>query len=175
MKSSRKVIILIPPLLIGVTVLLVVFSYQYQKIQGTTNAIVTETPASTMDVVVTAPLPDAVSENPGPSPDESTSTTVIACTAEAKQCPDGSYVGRSGPNCEFAECESGVSRGTLFCSEESREAEVCAEIYAPVCADLKVECITAPCEPVPTDYVNSCFACAEERVQSYISGECASS
>ncbi|MFA5186250.1 MAG: hypothetical protein WC551_07215 [Patescibacteria group bacterium] len=28
----------------------------------------------------------------------------IACTMEAKQCPDGSYVGRSGPNCEFAAC-----------------------------------------------------------------------
>ncbi len=25
----------------------------------------------------------------------------VACTMEAKQCPDGSYVGRSGPNCEF--------------------------------------------------------------------------
>ena len=23
---------------------------------------------------------------------------------DAKQCPDGSYVGRSGPNCEFAAC-----------------------------------------------------------------------
>ena len=27
-----------------------------------------------------------------------------ACTMEAKICPDGSAVGRSGPNCEFAEC-----------------------------------------------------------------------
>lgn len=27
-----------------------------------------------------------------------------ACTQEAKQCPDGSYVGRTGPNCEFAPC-----------------------------------------------------------------------
>lgn len=27
-----------------------------------------------------------------------------ACTQEAKQCPDGSYVGRIGPNCEFAPC-----------------------------------------------------------------------
>jgi hypothetical protein len=25
----------------------------------------------------------------------------VACTAEAMQCPDGSYVGRSGPNCQF--------------------------------------------------------------------------
>ena len=28
----------------------------------------------------------------------------IACTMEAKICPDGSAVGRSGPNCEFAAC-----------------------------------------------------------------------
>lgn len=34
--------------------------------------------------------------NPNPTP--------TACTQEAKQCPDGSYVSRTGPNCEFAEC-----------------------------------------------------------------------
>ena len=28
----------------------------------------------------------------------------IACTMEAKLCPDGSYVGRTGPNCEFTPC-----------------------------------------------------------------------
>ncbi len=28
----------------------------------------------------------------------------IACTMEAKLCPDGSSVGRTGPNCEFAAC-----------------------------------------------------------------------
>ena len=28
----------------------------------------------------------------------------VACTMEAKECPDGSYVGRTGPNCEFAAC-----------------------------------------------------------------------
>jgi hypothetical protein len=30
----------------------------------------------------------------------------IACTQEAKLCPDGSYVGRTGPNCEFQACTS---------------------------------------------------------------------
>ncbi len=29
-----------------------------------------------------------------------------ACTLEAKVCPDGSSVGRTGPNCEFAVCPS---------------------------------------------------------------------
>lgn len=32
-------------------------------------------------------------------------STGIACTMEAKLCPDGkTYVGRSGPNCEFSAC-----------------------------------------------------------------------
>ena len=28
----------------------------------------------------------------------------VMCTMEARLCPDGSYVGRSGPNCEFDKC-----------------------------------------------------------------------
>jgi hypothetical protein len=28
----------------------------------------------------------------------------VACTMEAKICPDGTSVGRTGPNCEFAAC-----------------------------------------------------------------------
>lgn len=34
----------------------------------------------------------------------STTTKEIACTQEAKLCPDGSSVGRSGSNCEFTAC-----------------------------------------------------------------------
>lgn len=30
-----------------------------------------------------------------------------ACTEEAKVCPDGSSVGRTGPDCQFAECPAG--------------------------------------------------------------------
>lgn len=32
----------------------------------------------------------------------------IACTMEAKLCPDGSSVGRTGPKCEFAPCPTGA-------------------------------------------------------------------
>lgn len=28
----------------------------------------------------------------------------VFCTLDAKLCPDGSYVGRVGPNCEFTAC-----------------------------------------------------------------------
>ncbi len=36
-----------------------------------------------------------------------TQNTPVACTEEAKICPDGSAVGRTGPNCEFASCPAG--------------------------------------------------------------------
>ncbi|MEK7640521.1 MAG: hypothetical protein AAB389_00795 [Patescibacteria group bacterium] len=32
----------------------------------------------------------------------------IACTMEAKMCPDGSYVGRTGPKCEFTKCPNEI-------------------------------------------------------------------
>lgn len=39
-------------------------------------------------------------ERGGPGP----FTPPVACTMEARICPDGSSVGRTGPNCEFAAC-----------------------------------------------------------------------
>lgn len=32
---------------------------------------------------------------------KSTSAQPVACTMDAKQCPDGSWVGRTGPDCQF--------------------------------------------------------------------------
>ena len=39
-----------------------------------------------------------------PTSSTSNSNNPIACTQEAKRCSDGSYVSRSGANCEFAQC-----------------------------------------------------------------------
>lgn len=36
--------------------------------------------------------------------DTNTPEPKAACTEEAKVCPDGSSVGRTGPDCAFAEC-----------------------------------------------------------------------
>lgn len=33
---------------------------------------------------------------------------VIRCTADVKQCPNGSYVGRVAPSCSFAPCPEDV-------------------------------------------------------------------
>ncbi|MEX2007147.1 MAG: PsbP-related protein, partial [Candidatus Levyibacteriota bacterium] len=36
-----------------------------------------------------------------------------ACTLEAKICPDGRSVGRSGPNCEFSQCPTAIPTPTV--------------------------------------------------------------
>jgi len=45
-----------------------------------------------------------------------------ACTLEAKECPDGSYVGRVPPNCEFAPCPppvTGCTKELMICPDGS--------------------------------------------------------
>jgi len=49
-----------------------------------------KTPPATSAPVI--PVPKKVPDKP------------VACTQEAMLCPDGSYVSRTGPNCEFAAC-----------------------------------------------------------------------
>lgn len=42
-------------------------------------------------------------------PAVATSSIPVMCTMEAKICPDGSYVGRVGPDCHFAACPGATS------------------------------------------------------------------
>ena len=49
-------------------------------------------------IYVNWPVAD-IDNNNNPSFEDS-----VYCTMDAKICPDGSYVGRVGPNCEFAPC-----------------------------------------------------------------------
>ena len=46
------------------------------------------------------------------------SSVDIDCTADVKLCSDGSYVSRTGPNCEFAPCP-GESDNSTFTIPES--------------------------------------------------------
>lgn len=59
--------------------------------------------------------------------------TEKGCTLEAKLCPDGSTVGRSGPNCEFAPCPTAASFPTAVppangdCVKAGCNGELCVE------------------------------------------------
>ena len=51
--------------------------------------------------------------------------TIKACTEEAKLCADGSAVGRTGPNCEFALCpeeKSNLHQSTKDCCTSAEKA-----------------------------------------------------
>lgn len=46
-------------------------------------------------------------------------SSMRACTDEGKVCPDGSIVGRTGPNCEFTPCKiTPCTDAKTFCESE---------------------------------------------------------
>ncbi len=101
------------------------------------------------------------------------SNNFVACTMDAKMCPDGSYVGRVAPSCEFASCPNETTASQVVsCTKEQKQAEACIEIYQPVCAPVQIQCITTPCESIPKTFGNSCEACSENNVTQYVEGAC---
>lgn len=61
---------------------------------------------------------------------------------------------------------------TKKCLPEQRNVDACIEIYQPVCGVVNVQCIKAPCDPAKETFSNSCKACANSLVSSYVEGEC---
>lgn len=177
MTKSHKVIVLIPPFLIGFTILMTFFAVRHNQNEQAMQIppLVMESATTTDVFSVTkelpppdsTPVPPVKAKLPG-RPDQADS---IACPMDAKMCADGSFVGRTAPGCAFATCPSEAQEQE--CSPESRKAEVCAEIYAPVCAAYQVQCVTTPCPPMPKTYENTCSACRDNNVLTYKEGACA--
>lgn len=51
-------------------------------------------------------------------------TTPTVCQMDAMMCPDGSAVGRQGPNCEFAPCPAPSDGEPVACT---KDAKVCPD------------------------------------------------
>lgn len=108
-------------------------------------------------------------------PTKSGGAVSVACTMDAKICPDGSAVGRSGPTCQFAACPIVIGAptpATHMCTADEKSTKICTKEYAPVCGAVAVQCIKAPCPPVPETFSNGCSACAQGNVLSYEKGIC---
>ena len=71
--------------------------------------------------------------------------SAAACTAEAMVCPDGSAVGRTGPNCEFTPCPTPAATSTppgpAACTMDAR---ICPD-GSGVGRDGSRNCAFSPC------------------------------
>lgn len=73
---------------------------------------------------------------------------VVACTMEAKMCPDGSYVGRIGPSCEFAPCPSVVMPIETSMTLEAHLGETVSAFGAVITPEVVLEDSRCPVDVV---------------------------
>lgn len=74
----------------------------------------------------------------------------VACTLDAKICPDGSYVSRVGPDCEFEECPDPVP--TLYDEPADTSAD------EPVPQEDNIRGAFNPLDPVPFSIIVAVLA-----------------
>ena len=79
-----------------------------------------------------------------------------ACTEEAKLCPDGSYVGRSGPDCTFTACPKETASDAWKSITDSATG-----ITFQYPEKLATEYIHATAWPPKISMIQTPFACAE--------------
>ncbi len=87
---------------------------------------------------------------------------MVACTKEAKVCPDGSSVGRTGPGCQFAPCPGETNPDDVSdraAKPAVRPPQVMCTMEAKICPDgsgvgrTGPNCEFAPC-PGESGYVS---------------------
>ena len=83
-----------------------------------------------------------------------------ACTQEAKLCPDGSSVGRAGPNCEFAPCPSESLCEGGACPSETKE--ICDNFCGDgVCQEIVCMAVGCPCPETKESCPQDCAKTGE--------------
>jgi len=109
------------------------------------------------------------------------------CCQSVGDFPDSCLVGSCGCSLESSHevkaCDCGPgkcfdgkkclsTKEITFCTEKDRTADVCFDLYDPVCAKVNIQCIKAPCDPVYQTFSNPCEACKNLLVELYTRGEC---
>ena len=87
------------------------------------------------------------------------------CTQEAKLCPDGSYVGRTGPDCEFAACPAENGNGLWKTITDGKTG---ATFQYP--ERLLTEYIHAIDWPPQVQILNQPFSCTEAGLETAPAG-----
>ncbi len=91
-------------------------------------AVTLDANAVTLSTTSIASTPNPTpTPNSTPTPSPTPTPNQIACTMEAMQCPNGSYVSRQGPTCAFAACPVITSQPSIS-SADGRKAALQAQL-----------------------------------------------
>lgn len=101
---------------------------------------------------------------------------LTACTIGVNQNNDNAtnQTNDSGSGTDLGQ-DNQTTTGDMIrysCTDSQRNADVCYEIYKPVCGWFnasKIQCIKYPCAQT---FSNDCFACQNPNVAYYTEGEC---
>lgn len=100
-------------------------------------------------------IPSTLKPQPTPEP--------VFCTQDAKQCPDGSWVGREGPNCEFTPCPTLTDQVTPSVSQTNCSSDSDCGLNICQCMSVRKEFIkikdkicTRECPGEPKCINNQC-------------------
>ena len=76
---------------------------------------------------------------------------VVACTMEAKLCPDGSYVGRTGPNCEFSACPTTATSTSIGTPAGGPllTGELIGQVTTSPTCPVQTTTVSSTCAPKP--------------------------
>lgn len=91
-----------PFIYVGILAVIAVAGLGYhlvpEKYTHQPSSVLEDVPNASSTPVVAQPV---TPQNPNPVANPTPTPEPVACTMDAMMCPDGSYVGRSGPNCQF--------------------------------------------------------------------------
>lgn len=90
-----------------------------------------------------------------PMVNQNTNDNQIVCTAEAKQCGDGSYVSRTGQNCEFTACPEELMDYTGWLAGTDSQAQIAFQ-YPP---SLSAHYISSATWPPKLSVSDEAYAC----------------
>jgi hypothetical protein len=95
------------------------------------------------------------------SPSTTTSSSPRYILTDPKACMAARYVCNAGE--EGFSDEKGCGCRPIVGSDQPPKDQVCTKEYKPVCGEIEVQCIRAPCLPIKETFDNRCLA---ERAQA---------
>ncbi len=132
MDNLQKIVVLCA--VAALVAVVIITGYKTAEAPELTNEGTAQIDPPSMDLDA-GPAVDDIEEVPSVPPADTVTPEVpdepVACTADAKICPDGTGVGRVGPNCEFATCPE--AKITSY--------EECVEAGYPMIKTYPAKCI----------------------------------